>query len=64
MPFRVWFSKICVKLCKKAQFFTYKIIAPKNLDLELNCKNDLVIHDDFQIDSIDEMNNLKAHDDK
>jgi hypothetical protein len=32
--------------CNPDQIFSYKIIAPKSLDLELRCKNDLVFYDD------------------
>ena len=31
--------------CKPRQLFTYKIIAPKSLDLELRCENDMVVRD-------------------
>ena len=50
--------------CKKEELFTFKIIVPKNLDLELNCKNDLVIHDNTQIEPVNDTKQLKAYDDK
>ena len=33
--------------CDLDQLLSFKIIAPKSLDLELRCKNDMVIYDDL-----------------
>ena len=50
--------------CNSEQLFSYKIIAPKSLDLELRCKNDMVVNDDPEKNYPFNVENLKAHDDK
>jgi len=50
--------------CKPDQIFSYKLIAPKSLDLELRCKNDLVVYDDSQEIFPSDPDKIKAFVDK
>jgi len=54
-------KKINQHNCHIYQLLSFKIVAPKSLDLELRCKNDLVIYSDLFENTTNDFEGLKVH---
>jgi len=54
-------KKINQHNCHIYQLLSFKVVAPKSLDLELRCKNDLVIYNDLFENTTNDFEGLKVH---